>query len=174
MAHVKHNSGDNEWYTPGHIIDSARQVMGSIDCDPASSEIANRTVGATVYFTKDDNGLIQQWSGNVWLNPPYAQPLIAQFSDALVEKYRSAEIVQAITLTNNASETKWAQTLFSAASAACFPRGRIRFLDPEGRPSGAPLQGQMICYFGPNRERFKKVFAQFGLVLLAREQRATV
>ena len=162
--HVAHNSGNNEWYTPGHIIDAARQAMGTIDTDPASSEIANRTVGATVYFTKDDDGLAQKWHGNVWLNPPYSQPLIRLFTDALVEKYRSGEIEQAVVLVNNASETRWGQTLLGASSAVCFPRGRIKCVDPEGRPSGAPLQGQAVAYLGKHPELFREAFIRFGLV----------
>jgi len=152
-VHVAQNSGENEWYTPGHIIGLARQVMGSIDTDPASSAIANETVGAATYYTAADNGLEQTWSGNVWMNPPYAQPLIAQFSDAVARKFQEGEIEQACVLVNNATETSWFHTLSSCASAVCFPRSRIRFIDPEGKPSGAPLQGQAILYREIARQR---------------------
>ncbi len=80
--------------------------MGSIDCDPASAEIANRTVKATVYFTKEQDGLKQKWNGNVWMNPPYAQPLMSQFAAAVAAKFAGGEIKQACVLVNNATETE--------------------------------------------------------------------
>jgi len=167
-VHVAQNSGENEWYTPAHIIELAREVMGSIDTDPASSAIANETVGAATYFTAADDGLIQQWSGNVWMNPPYAQPLIAQFSEAVARKFQEGEIEQACVLVNNATETSWFHTLASCASAVCFPRSRIRFVDPGGKPSGAPLQGQAILYMGKHRDKFCDAFDSLGLVWVSR------
>jgi len=47
----------------------------------------------------------------------------------------------------------------------CFPRSRIRFVDPDGNPSGAPLQGQAVLYMGDNREAFAATFSQKGAVL---------
>src|SRR3990167_189333 len=70
--HISNNSGENEWYTPKNYIDAAKQVMGSIDLDPASSAKANEIVQANKYYSKDDNGLTQEWAGNIWLNPPYS------------------------------------------------------------------------------------------------------
>ena len=67
-VHVSYNSGENEWYTPAEYIEAARQTMGGIDTDPASSELANRTVGATTYFDKISDGLMQKWTSNVWMN----------------------------------------------------------------------------------------------------------
>lgn len=163
--HVSQNSGNNEWYTPKHFIDSAKQVMGAIDLDPASSDIANKTVGAEHYFTADDDGLNQQWFGRVWMNPPYSQPLIGQFCKTLAASLASGDVSESIVLVNNATETAWFQDLFSVASCICFPRSRIRFLDPQGNPSGQPLQGQAIVYCGANRGAFIAEFSQYGKVL---------
>ena len=50
MAHVEHNSGNNEWYTPSYIVEAARRVLGAFDCDPASSDFANTLIGAKTYY----------------------------------------------------------------------------------------------------------------------------
>jgi len=164
-AHVAHNSGQNEWYTPAPFIEAARQVMGGIDLDPASSEIANRTVQAARYFTAEDDGLAQDWPVcRIWMNPPYAQPLISQFSNKIAEAADAG--AEAIVLVNNATETAWFQRMLQSASALCFPEKRVRFLDPDGNPKGAPLQGQALLYFGSNVSAFAEKFSEFGGVAL--------
>jgi phage N-6-adenine-methyltransferase len=163
-VHVAQNSGENEWYTPPDIIECARKAMGNIDCDPASSLLANETVKAAEFFTKDDDGLSKKWHGNVWVNPPYAQPLIAQFAEAAASKFEAGEFQQSCILVNNATETQWFQRLLSAASGVCFPSSRIRFLSPDGKP-GAPLQGQAIFYLGDNFQGFADAFVGFGTIL---------
>lgn len=164
-AHVGHNSGENEWYTPEPFLFAARAAMGSIDCDPASSEIANRTVKAGVFFTKEQDGLAQKWKGNVWLNPPYAQPLISQFSEAVCRKFKDREIKQAIILVNNATETEWFGRMAEVCSAIQFPSSRIKFIDRDGDATGAPLQGQALIYFGARVQKFVNEFDQFGFAL---------
>ena len=161
--HVSNNSGENEWYTPYEFIEAALLTMGSIDLDPASSELANKTVKATEFYTAKNNGLTEPWTGNVWLNPPYAQPLISQFCDKLALELSA--INQAIVLINNATETKWFQGIAELSSSICFPSSRIKFIDKQGNRCGAPLQGQALLYFGDNRVLFKRNFSKFGLIL---------
>lgn len=166
--HVSFNSGNNEWYTPAEYIEAARRVMGGIDLDPASSDIANKTVKADVYLTAQDDGLIYSWNGRVWMNPPYSGELIGKFSAKLVEHYKAGDISEAIVLVNNATETAWYQGMMREAEAICFIKGRIRFIDMQGTPSGAPLQGQTLLYFGDNPDKFAEAFWDFGVVLYAR------
>jgi len=165
-AHVGHNSGQNEWYTPSNIIESARSVMGSIDLDPASCEVANETVKAKRFHSIQNSGLSSPWHGNVWLNPPYSQPHIAQFMAKLAKELNSGKVKQACVLVNNATDTEWFHTLASCSSAICFTKGRVRFIDENGKPSGAPLQGQAIAYCGGAVKCFIKSFLEFGFVLL--------
>jgi ParB family chromosome partitioning protein len=158
-AHVSNNSGENEWYTPECYIESARLVMGVIHLDPASSEIANKTVNSNLFYTQEDDGLSKEWFGNIWMNPPYSQPLIFQFISKLVQ---SKGVNQAIVLVNNGTETQWGQLLLSNSSAVCFHQGRIRFIDKYGNLGQAPLQGQMICYIGSNVNNFINEFKKYG------------
>jgi hypothetical protein len=166
--HVSHNSGENEWYTPPEYIEAARLAMGSIDTDPASSDLANETVRARKYYTVDQDGRDKKWSGNVWMNPPYSQPLISEFIQVFVEKYNAGEFQQACALVNNATETNWYQSLLTYASAVCFIKGRVKFIDKNGNPSGAPLQGQTVLYFGSKEKSFADAFSELGIILYGR------
>lgn len=163
--HVTHNSGNNEWYTPPEYIEAARTVMGGIDLDPASSPKANETVQAPVFYTAEDDGLEKPWTGRVWLNPPYSGDLVGRFADKTIEAVTSGSVPQAVVLVNNATETGWFQKLAEHATALAFPKGRIRYLDSDGRPRQSPLQGQAFLYFGPHREHFEAVFSAFGVTL---------
>ncbi len=159
--HVAQNSGNNEWYTPSEFIDAARSVMGDIDLDPASSHIANGTVQAKGYFTKDDDGLSLPWYGRVWMNPPYAADLIAKFTEKLASHVVAGDVQEAIVLVNNATETAWFQDLIDVAAAVAFPQSRVKFYKPDGT-HGAPLQGQAIIYMGNQPDLFRETFSTFG------------
>jgi phage N-6-adenine-methyltransferase len=165
QAHVANNSGNNEWYTPKNILEAARHVLGGFDLDPASSETANNTVKALKYFTELDDGLIQEWPDGVriWMNPPYAQPLIGQFAVKFSQAINQGST--GIVLVNNATETTWFQLIASVCAAICFPKSRIKFIDMNGNPSGSPLQGQAIIYCGDNIDLFVEHFGNFGLVV---------
>lgn len=77
-ASIKHSKETNEQYTPVRVVEMAREVLGSIDMDPATSELANSRVQAAYIFTKEDGEetFAQQWHGNVFLNPPGGRELV--------------------------------------------------------------------------------------------------
>lgn len=52
----------------------------------------------------------------------------------------------------------------STCSGVLFMKKRIKFLDTDNKPSGAPLQGQMLLYFGSNVSSFEQEFSEYGVV----------
>lgn len=154
----------DEWYTPAHVIEQARQVLGAIDLDPASCAVAQQVVKAAQYYTKDDDGLVQTWQGRVWLNPPYSTPLINLFVAKLLAEYATGRVTAALILTNNATDTTWAQKLLR--HPVCLLRGRVRFWQPDKLGNGGARQGQMLTYLGENPAAFYHSFTQLGRVLV--------
>lgn len=162
-------TGDNEWYTPQEHVERARRVMGAFDVDPASNPIAQEKIGAGQFFTEETDGLAQEWRGRVWLNPPYAQPLIGDFMSKLREEYSAGRCTEAVALTHNYTDTRWFQETAKEATAICFTRGRIKFYSPSG-DIAAPTQGQAFFYFGPNADNFAAEFAEVGFVVEVRHE----
>ena len=146
----------NRWYTPTEAVDAARQVLGTIDLDPASDAAANEHVGAEKIFTVEDNGLEQDWHGNVWLNPPYSYPHVEQFCDKATKEYQEGRIEQCIVLVNNCTDAKWFMRLAENFPMA-FSKGRFKFWNP-GHDCQA-RQGQALFYMGPDKNKFFNAFA---------------
>jgi ParB family chromosome partitioning protein len=163
--HRAQGTGENEWYTPQEYVDAARKVMGAIDLDPASSELAQQTIKAGSFYSMDDDGLRHEWSGRVWLNPPYSQPAIHEFMQKAVDEFKAGNMTECIALTHNYTDTKWFHLAAEHAAAICFTRGRIAFVSPDGKKA-APTQGQAFFYFGGRIDAFAAEFSRFGFVMV--------
>ena len=62
---------NDEVYTPPHIFEALNLVFDLDVCGPVGGLDwipANRT------FSQEDDGLVQDWYGRVWMNPPYSKP----------------------------------------------------------------------------------------------------
>lgn len=156
-----------EWYTPGRYIDAARQALGGIDLDPASSPKANEVVGAKRIFTQGDNGLDLEWHGRVWLNPPYGatekQSNTGIWAEKLIAEYRANRVSAAVLLVNAVTDRSWFQQLWDFP--LCFTDHRIEFYTPTGTPK-QPISGNAFVYFGGEPERFAAAFQDIGPVVV--------
>jgi phage N-6-adenine-methyltransferase len=126
-----------EWETPQWLFDELAWVYGGFTLDPCATE---RNAKCARYFTRSENGLIQPWTGKVFLNPPYGREIglwvrkafEASLSDALV-----------VCLLPARTDTRWWQE-YACHGYVRFLRGRLKF----GRACNAAPFPSVIVTFG--------------------------
>lgn len=134
----------DEWYTPDQYLAAVRTILGSIDLDPFSCDIANLRVKAQRYWTEQTNAFLQpNWRAeSVFMNPPYSGGLVARAVVRFVEEYDAGAFPVGVVLCNNCTETLWFQRGLRAATAICFPAKRIAFYNEDNKHvSGNPGPG---------------------------------
>ncbi len=151
-----------DWYTPPDIIERARSVLGDIDLDPASSDVAQRWIMATTYYTTET--LVQQpWAGRVWLNPPFDDT--DTWVDRLDGEYMAGDVTAAVLLVNSAPGYIWWEDLWRRRPV-CMLRERLCFWTPEGKPGGQAKKGTTIAYYGEGIRLFIEAFGDLGRIIL--------
>lgn len=159
---IDYGLDSNEWYTPIEFISAARSVMGSIDVDPASNDTAQEQIQAGDYFTKERDGLAQEWKGNVWLNPPYGDPL--PWVEKLLSEFEVGRTKQAILLVNTANSPQWSRLLWHSMFTVCLLDRRVRFWRPDRTEAKGTAQDQMIWYIGYETSKFREEFQAYGAI----------
>lgn len=120
------------WLTPKPLV----EALGTFDLDPCGApgwELAKQTL----LLENGEDGLTHDWEGRVWLNPPYGKEAWA-FLRKLAKHGQGTALIFARTETEIFFETVW-----GAATAVLFLKGRLTFLDgtslkPARANSGAP------------------------------------
>lgn len=150
-----HSGDTNTWFTPKRIIDT----LGPFDLDPCTQSYRPFDT-ACEHFCEDQGecGLSREWSGRVWMNPPYGDG-IKYWLDKL------ARHGNGIALVFSRTETQWARDYIYKAHAVNFIEGRISFIQADGLVSTNAANGSMLLAFGAdNVEAIAKIP---GIVMMA-------
>lgn len=153
----------DEYQTPKKYIIAAREVMGSIDLDPACSFNNYLRLQKYVKEFYAEDGLERPWCGNIWLNPPYSKPNLTVWTEALLD-FRK-EYNQLHYLIPSYTAEKWYQKLLKYSDSLCLPNHRINHLI-NGKFQTSPRFSSTFFYLGYNHVKFKEVFSQFGKCFL--------
>lgn len=125
------------WLTPRYILDD----LGVFDLDPCATE-RNREWVAPRCFTRADDGLAQDWSGRVFMNPPFSNTV------PWLEKHAAYGI--GISLVPASVESRaWRSSVWTRAKAILLLHGRTRFCNPDGSSTqGRPLRSIALIAWG--------------------------
>ncbi len=147
-SHQSEKMMNDEWLTPPEII----KACGEFDLDPCAPVVSPWKM-ANKHFTKNDNGLMQNWSGRVWLNPPYGN-YTGPWLDKLAMHGNGIALIFARTETVMFFAQVW-----DRADALLFIKGRIHFYYVDGTRAkanaGAP--SVLIAYGKENAEILKNI-----------------
>jgi len=156
VSDVHFSSRNDDWSSPAWVVQAAEKMMGAIDLDPASPTI-DGPIPASLRYTKETNGLIQDWNGRVFLNPPYGREIGIWVKKA-IQEYDAGRMSEAIILLPARTDTKWFDVISSFPW--CAVRGRIKFGNLH---NPAPFPSAII-YMGERVERFTRMFSACGTV----------
>lgn len=136
---------------------------GDIEFDPYSDAIANQTVKANQFRSKeDDQGAAWPDVKTVFMNPPYSRGSVDRAVTELTVEWRKQKF-SAIVLVNNATETKWFQLLLLYANGICLTHHRIAFYSVDGKAVSGNPRGQTFSISGTNLINFIPRSAGLGL-----------
>lgn len=129
-SHQSANAETHTWLTPPFIL----KALGPFDLDPCAAPEPRPWPTAALHWTRQDNSLGRQWSGRVWLNPPYGvKATIGPWMRRMAEHGHGTALIFARTETAVFFETVWGK-----ASAVLFLKGRLCFHRRDGSlPSNA-------------------------------------
>jgi len=152
---VHYSSETPEWLTPSDFLSLVYAMLGHLDLDPCSSSRTDPNVCASAHYTAEDDGLSQEWHGQVFMNPPYGREL-ADWITKLVAEYRAGHVTEAIALVPSRTDTAWFRELRDFPR--CFINGRMRF---SGYETAAPFPS-MAVYLGDDPVTFSNIFSTIG------------
>ena len=119
------HSRGSDWSTPQDLFDELDKEF-HFTLDPCASDWNAK---CKKYFTKKDDGLKKNWTGTVFMNPPYGKVL----NDWMKKAYESARNGKAtvVCLVPSATDTAWWHD-YAMNGMIKFLRGRPRFVTKEG------------------------------------------
>lgn len=92
------------------------------------------------FYSPEQDGLLQPWTGRVWCNPPYGRQIGKWVRRALFSSAAGATVVM---LLPARTDTKWFHEYIYHKAEIRFIRGRIKF---NGVKWNAPFPS-MVCIF---------------------------
>ncbi len=129
-------SQTDDWATPQDLFDELNAVY-RFQLDVAASDQNAKTER---YFTKEQDGLAQEWTGRVWCNPPYGRAIADWVKKAFESHHQNGATI--VMLLPARTDTKWFHD-YAMRGRVQFLRGRLKF---GGSKTAAPFPSMLVFF----------------------------
>lgn len=134
---VHFSSKTDLWATPQDFFDKYNKIY-NFDLDVCAT---HENAKCDRYFTKEDDGLAQEWIGVCWMNPPYGREIKHWMRKAYESSLKGATVV---CLVPSRTDTAWFQD-YAMKGDIEFIRGRLKFGDSK---NSAPFPSAVVVFRG--------------------------
>lgn len=136
---VLFSSRDDRWDTPQEFYDALDKEFG-FTLDPCADEFNHK---CEKYFTKEDDGLSQDWGGEVvFCNPPYGRSVSLWVEKAFNEVY-VGDCLCCVMLIPARTDTQYFHRFIYHKAEVRFVKGRIKF---GASTNNAPFPSMIVIY----------------------------
>lgn len=135
MNNVHFTSTTDDWATPQDFYDKLDREFG-FTLDPCASDNNHKCVK---YYTEIDDGLVQDWDGEVvFMNPPYGR-MIGYW----MEKASKARATVVCLVPSRTDTRWWHDYVIETGAEVRFIKGRLKF---GGSKTSAPFPSAVVIY----------------------------
>ena len=135
---VGFSSKSGDWDTPQAFFNKL-DAQFEFTLDPCATAASAK---CKKYFTKEEDGLAQDWKGHtVFVNPPYGRGIGAWLKKGYEESKQHNTIV--VMLIPSRTDTKWWHDYVMRAKEVHLVRGRLKFGDSD---NAAPFPSAIVVF----------------------------
>lgn len=136
---VLFSSNSCEWATPQAFFDQLNDEF-HFTLDPCADDMNHK---CDKYFTAEQDGLKQDWSGEiVFCNPPYGRDIGKWVEKCFDEVYRG-NCLCVVLLVHARTDTRWFHDYIYNRAEIRFVKGRLKFGD---HTVNAPFPSMVVVY----------------------------
>lgn len=143
MNNLHYSSNSDEWSTPQFIFDRYNTIY-QFEYDVCANELNTKCKN---FYSVNENGLLKNWIGNCWCNPPYSDVknwIKKAYFESVENNVRTVMLIPARTDT-----IAWHTYIFNKANVQIeFLRGRLKFSNSK---NSAPFPSAIIIFNGETK-----------------------
>jgi len=125
-------------FTPPDFMDSIYAAFGAIDLDPCANLLSSVVARRRILLSEGGDGLVDEWSGDVaFVNPPFSALL--KWLRRAHEQWRASNVKTVVCLVPVRTDSAWFHETLVADAEIYLLRGRVRFLNAEGKGQHTPF-----------------------------------
>lgn len=135
---VMFSSKSDMWETPQCLFDKLNSKF-HFDIDVCATK---ENAKCKKFYTKKQNGLLQEWKGVCWCNPPYGREIIKWVRKASISAKNGTTVVMLIPAR---TDTKWFHDyIYKKDNVKIkFIRGRLKFGNTQ---NSAPFPSMLVLF----------------------------
>lgn len=137
--------GSEEWETPQELFNKLDSEF-HFTLDPCATV---ENAKCKRFFTKADDGLAQDWSGSVFVNPPFGQ--VAKWVKKSYDEVNANRAKVVVMLIAARTDTKWFHRYCLPYAKIRFLKGRLKYV---GCKSPAPFPTMIVIFKYGNLTRW--------------------